>query len=144
MLKIRLKPVGKKRDISSRIIVTEAGKGISSNNYIEQIGFYDPRIDRKDIDVEAAKKWLSNGAQPSDTVYNLLIDAGAIEGRKKNVLPQKSAPVVEGSEDASDSTEEVAAPDTSSADGDQSAAEEVIKEAATEAPENAETEEEAK
>jgi small subunit ribosomal protein S16 len=99
MLKIRLKRVGKKRDSAFRIIVSPSSKSISSGKYLDQIGFYDPRIDKKDIDVDKAKTWIDNGAQPTDTVYNLLIDAGVIEGRKKNVLPQKSAPAVEGGED---------------------------------------------
>lgn len=95
MLKIRLKRVGRKHDASYRMIVTEAGRGVSSNKFVDLIGSYDPRTNRKDIDAAKAKDWISKGAQPSDTVFNLLIDAGAIEARKKNVLPKKSAPVVE-------------------------------------------------
>ena len=129
MLKIRLKRVGKKGDSAFRIIVTEAGKSISSNKYLDQVGFYDPRIDKKDIDVEKASTWLSNGAQPSDTVYNLLVDAGVIEGRKKNVLPRKSAPVVEGEESTedngsdesgSDQADDEAASETASDSGEES------------------------
>ena len=138
MLKIRLKPVGKKRDISYRIIVTEAGKGISSNNYVEQIGFYDPRIDRKDIDVEKATKWIANGAQPSGTVYNLLVDAGVVKGRKKNVLPRKSAPVVDEPEEEKKEEAPAAEAETETeapvAEDDQSVAEEVAEVAAEEAP----------
>ncbi len=95
MLKIRLKRVGKKRDSAFRIIVTQAGSSINSGKYLDQVGFYDPRTNKKDIDVEKATKWLANGAQATGTVYNLLVDAGVIKGRKKNVLPRKTAPVVE-------------------------------------------------
>ena len=120
MLKIRLKRVGKKRDHSFRIIVTQAGKSITSGKYLDQIGIYDPRINKKDIDTDKAKKWLSDGAQPSDTVYNLLVDAGVIDGRKKNVLPQKSAPVVEVDESGSDATDATAevSDDSTADDGD--------------------------
>tara|TARA_B100000678_G_C17875930_1_gene369271 strand:+ start:149 stop:583 length:435 start_codon:yes stop_codon:yes gene_type:complete len=137
MLKIRLKRVGKKRDSAFRVIVSDSSKSISSGKYVDQIGFYDPRNDKKNIDTEKASQWLSNGAQPTDTVYNLLIDAGVIEGRKKNVLPRKSAPVVEAeeSEDSAEETTEAESPaaestedtsessDDSVADADESKAE---------------------
>lgn len=139
MLKIRLKRVGKKRDSAFRVIVSDSSKSISSGKYVDQIGFYDPRNDKKDIDTEKASQWLSNGAQPTDTVYNLLIDAGVIEGRKKNVLPRKSAPVleVEESEDSAEETTEAQSPasesteDASEAGNDDSAADTDESEAAS-------------
>ncbi len=95
MLKIRLKRVGRKHDPSFRIIVTEAGRSGQSNKYIDRVGFYDARVNKKEVDVEKAKEWIKKGAQVSPTVYNIFVDAGVIEGRKKNVLPKKTAPVKE-------------------------------------------------
>ena len=48
--------------------------------YIEQIGIYDPASDPKvvRIDAELAKKWLANGAQPTDTVRNLFKEHGIL------------------------------------------------------------------
>lgn len=96
MLKIRLKRVGRKHDTSFRVIVTPSGSSITSGKYVDQIGFYDPRTNKKEIDKDKATKWLSDGAKPTDTVFNLLVDVGVIEAQKKNVLPQKSPVGVEG------------------------------------------------
>jgi small subunit ribosomal protein S16 len=91
MLKIRLQRVGRRNDPSFRVIVTEKAKGPKSGKNIETLGWYNPHIDQKQIDTERAKHWIERGAQASGTVYNLLIDAGAISGSKVNVLPQKHA-----------------------------------------------------
>jgi small subunit ribosomal protein S16 len=90
MLKIRLKRVGRKGDASFRLIVTESHKSGQSNKYIDNVGFYNPQINQKDVDVEKAKNWIAKGAQVSDTAYNILVDAGAVEGKKRNVLPKKT------------------------------------------------------
>lgn len=90
MLRIRLKRVGRKHDPSYRVIITEKHRGPKSGKYIESIGSYDPRIDKRDIDVERAKHWISVGAQPSDTVHNIFVTEKIIDAKKINVLPQKS------------------------------------------------------
>ena len=79
MVKIRLKRMGAKKAPFYRIVVADAHvarDGIA----IAEIGYYDPTKQPAEIkvDVEAAKKWLSNGAQPTDTVKSLLKKAGAI------------------------------------------------------------------
>jgi small subunit ribosomal protein S16 len=58
------------------------------------IGNYEPRSGKFEIDAEKAKKWISQGVQPSDTIYNFLVENKIVEGRKKNVLPKKS-PVID-------------------------------------------------
>ena len=49
--------------------------------FIEEIGYYNPMTEPKDIklDAELAKKWLANGAQPTDTVKALFVKSGIIE-----------------------------------------------------------------
>jgi ribosomal protein S16 len=74
MLVIRLKPVGRKHQISYRIVVTEKRSKLNGP-YREDLGFYNPRTDKFSVNAERAKYWLSIGAQPSDTVYNILVDA---------------------------------------------------------------------
>ena len=90
MLKIRLKRVGRKHDPSFRIIVTESTKGPKSGNYIEMVGAYDPRKNTRTVKEERVQYWLSHGAQPSDTVYNILVTEGILTGPKRNVLPKKT------------------------------------------------------
>ena len=77
MVKIRLKRMGKKKHPIYRIVVADARSPRDGRN-IEEIGFYDPNIEPAEIriDEEAAKDWLSKGAQPTDTVSRLLKSAG--------------------------------------------------------------------
>lgn len=80
MVKIRLKRMGVKKAPFYRIVVADS-RAPRDGKFIEEIGFYDPTKDPIQLKVneEAAKKWLTNGAQPSDTVKKLLKIAGVIE-----------------------------------------------------------------
>jgi small subunit ribosomal protein S16 len=66
-VKIRLTRMGKKKQPSYRVVVMDSRKARDSA-YIEQIGFYDPRQEPSQVEInnEAALKWLRNGAQPTD------------------------------------------------------------------------------
>ncbi|MCR4274441.1 MAG: 30S ribosomal protein S16 [Candidatus Campbellbacteria bacterium] len=90
MLKIRLQRVGRKNDPSFRVVVLESTQGPKAGKHVDQIGFYNAVTKQKTLDSEKAKYWMSKGAQPSDTVYNMLVTAGAVEGKKRNALPKKS------------------------------------------------------
>ncbi len=90
MLKMRLQRVGRKNDPSFRIIVVEGTEGPRTGNHIDQVGFYNAVTKDKRLDGEKAKAWIQKGAQPSDTVYNMLITEGIIEGKKRNALPKKT------------------------------------------------------
>ena len=81
MVKIRLKRMGMKKMPFYRIVVADS-RSPRDGRFIEEIGYYDPRTQPADIKVdnEAAQKWLSHGAQPTDTVRILLKKSGAIEG----------------------------------------------------------------
>ena len=76
-VKIRLRRMGQKKNPLYRIIVSDS---ISPRNgrFIEEIGTYNPNTDPSEfkIDEELAKKWLTNGAQPTDVVAKLLKVAG--------------------------------------------------------------------
>ena len=138
MLRIRLSRVGRKHDPSYRVIVTEKGRGPQTGNYVEQVGTYDARTDEHELKGERINYWIDNGAQPSDTVHNLLITAGIIEGETVNPLPKKS-PIVseEPEEDEGESEEEAGEADT-----DEDAAEEKEEEEAAESEDDADDTEE--
>ena len=76
-VKIRLKRMGKKKAPFYRIVVADS-RSPRDGRFIEEIGTYDPKRDPSvfDFNEEAAKKWLSNGAQPTETVGKLLKIAG--------------------------------------------------------------------
>jgi small subunit ribosomal protein S16 len=90
MLSIRLTRVGKKKDTSFRVVVIDSKRKIQAGNYLEMVGSYDPRVNTADLKAERIKHWMSMGAKPSDTLHNLLITKGIIEGKKINVLPKKT------------------------------------------------------
>lgn len=79
MVKIRLKRLGAKKAPFYRIVVADA-RTPRDGKTLAEIGIYNPTKDPTElrVDVEEAKKWLSNGAQPTDTVRVLLKKAGAI------------------------------------------------------------------
>ncbi len=78
-VKIRLKRIGAKKAPFYRVVVADS-RYPSDGSFIEEIGTYNPLTDPAEvkIDGEAAKKWMSNGAQPTDTVRALLKKSGII------------------------------------------------------------------
>ena len=81
MLKLRLKRVGRRHDPSFRVVVTE-NTAPPKGKYLEAVGFYNARLKQIKLDAERIRYWLSVGAQPTDTVHNLLIKEGVVEGAK--------------------------------------------------------------
>lgn len=77
MVKIRLKRIGQKKAPFYRIVVSDS-RSPRDGRFIEEIGTYDPKTESSTIKIneEAAKKWLANGAQPTETVERLLKIAG--------------------------------------------------------------------
>ena len=73
MVKIRLRRMGAKKAPYYRIVVADS-RSPRDGRFIEEIGMYDPMDDSEKIkvDMERAKYWISNGAQPTDTVRGLL------------------------------------------------------------------------
>jgi len=90
MLMIRLQRVGRRNDPSYRVVLIDRRRAPQSGAFKEILGSYDPRREEQQLEKERIAHWLSDGAQASPTVYNLLVEHGLIEGKKKNVLPQKS------------------------------------------------------
>ena len=78
MIKLRLKRFGKKREVSYRIVAIES-KTRRDGRPIEELGFYNPRTDETRLNVPAIVKRLQQGAQPSDTVRNILKKAQVFE-----------------------------------------------------------------
>ena len=77
-VKIRLRRMGYKKHPFYRVIVADS-RSPRDGRFIEEIGTYDPNQEPKNvvkIDSEAAKKWLNNGAQPTETVAKLFKQAG--------------------------------------------------------------------
>ena len=78
--------IGKKKQPSYRLIVCQKQKD-PWGDCLETLGNYNPRTNPKTVEfnVERIKYWLAKGAQPSDTVRNLLISQKMMEGAKAKV-----------------------------------------------------------
>ena len=73
MVKIRLRRMGAKKAPFYRVVVADS-RFPRDGRFIEEIGYYDPTKEPAvvQIDAEKVKKWIANGAQPTDTVRVLL------------------------------------------------------------------------
>lgn len=80
MVKLRLKRMGKKGAPFYRIVAADS-RCPRDGRFIEQIGTYNPTKaeEKVTLDKELAKKWLSNGAQPTDTVRSILSHEGVLK-----------------------------------------------------------------
>lgn len=78
-VKIRLKRLGKKKAPFYRIVVADERSPRDGRN-IDEIGTYDPNQEPATVkvDEEAAKKWIANGAKPTDVVARLFRQAGIV------------------------------------------------------------------
>jgi len=82
MLVIRLFRVGKKNQPSFKIVVTDKRKPPRAGRFIEEVGFWNPLTKEKVLKKERILYWLSVGAKPSATVFNLLVSEKIVEGKK--------------------------------------------------------------
>ena len=78
-VKIRLRRVGAKKAPFYRVVVADI-RSPRDGRFIEEIGYYNPMTEPADIkiDEEKAKKWLGNGAQPTNTVKTLFKKTGIL------------------------------------------------------------------
>ncbi len=96
MLKIRLQRVGRKHEPTFRVVLTDSQNSTKSGRFIEVLGSHDPRHkEMTTLNTERITYWMSKGAQPTDTMHNMLISKKIITGKKINVLPKKTVAKVE-------------------------------------------------
>ncbi|MBI2909360.1 MAG: 30S ribosomal protein S16 [Chloroflexi bacterium] len=83
MLKIRLRRVGARKRPAYRVVVVDS-RVPRDGTFVEVIGHYDPITDPPTItvDQDKAQKWLTSGAQPTDSAARILAKLGLIEGFK--------------------------------------------------------------
>ena len=79
-VKIRLKRMGAKKAPFYRVVVADS-RYPRDGRFIDEIGTYNPLTDPATVEIDAdkAKKWVANGAQPTDTVKALLKKCGVIK-----------------------------------------------------------------
>ena len=100
MLRIRLTRTGRKNLSHFRIVVAQKEAPIKGR-FIEILGAFDPKIDDRkkaiNINEERLKYWQSVGAKPTDTVTNILVDAGILDAKFR--IKKTSKKKVKGKEE---------------------------------------------
>jgi small subunit ribosomal protein S16 len=94
MLVIRYFRIGKKNQPYFKIVVTDQRMPVRGGRFVEEVGFSDPVKKKKILKADRIKYWIGKGAQPSDSIHNLLISEKIIEGKKRDVHKEKK--VAEG------------------------------------------------
>lgn len=91
-VKLRLRRMGKKKQPIYKVVAADS-RSPRDGKFIEAIGLYNPKTNPATVDIkeERALYWLGVGAQPTDTVKNLLSNQGIILKRelKKNGLSEE-------------------------------------------------------
>ncbi len=93
MLTIRFSRVGRKNKAQFRIVLQQHTMA-PTGKHVAVLGSYDPHQKRAVLKIDKIKEWISKGAQLSDSVYNLCIREGALEGKKRAVKMERPKPVV--------------------------------------------------
>ena len=80
MVKIRLRRMGSKKNAFYRVVVADS-RSPRDGRFIEELGYYNPLTDPATIKIneEQAKKWIADGAQPTETVRSIFQKSGIID-----------------------------------------------------------------
>ena len=106
MLCIRFLRIGKKHQPCYKIVVTDKRRPPRGGRFVEEVGFWNPLTKEKVLKAERIKHWISKGAQPSDSVYNLLVKEKICKGKKIAVHKKKKEGKTEAAEAPKVKTEE--------------------------------------
>ncbi len=108
-VKLRLMRMGKKKQPTYRIVAADS-RSPRDGRFIEIIGHYDARREPSviKVDNDRAVHWLSNGAQPSETVGKLLTISGAMAAFKGEKAPEGAEQYQKGHEPATDTVDATA------------------------------------
>ncbi len=88
MLTIRLHRVGKTNQPSFKIVVVDKRISAAAGKFCEEVGAINRVTKKTNINKERINYWISKGAQPSETVHNILVSEKVIEGKKIAVHAQ--------------------------------------------------------
>ena len=113
MLVIRYFRTGKKNQPFFKILVTEKKNPPRGGKILEMLGFFNPLTKKRGLKKDRIKYWMSVGAKPSESVYNLIIEEKVIEDKKIPVHKKKKgsqAPAPEKSGEAAPAAVPAAVP----------------------------------
>jgi len=107
MLSIKLSRFGKRNRAFYRIIVQEKRKDPYAD-YLEALGYYNPLTEPATIKLkeERIKYWLSQGAQPTPVVHNILVEKGILKAQKMRLVKTRKKEEKEQKEETKESKKE--------------------------------------
>ena len=82
MLTIRLTRKGKKNQPFFRVVVIDKRRSSKGGRAVEEVGYVDPLTKKKSLNKDRILHWIKNGAQPSDSIHNLLVAEKIIDAPK--------------------------------------------------------------
>lgn len=95
MLRIRLQRRGKKNYATYRVVVADQRAPVKGK-FVADLGWYNPHTDEFTVKADDVQEWMKNGANPTSTVHNLLVEKGIIKGDKVTSWKPKKKEVEEG------------------------------------------------
>ena len=101
MLVIRLFRIGRRNQPAFKIVVTDSKRSSTRGRFVEEVGVYNPLSKQRNLKGDRIKYWISQGAQPSPTVHNMLVTDKVIEGKK--IPKHKATPVAASAAEAENS-----------------------------------------
>ncbi len=132
MLRIRFFRTGRKKQPFFKIVVTDVKKPPSSGRFVDEVGYYNPLTKDCEIKKDKVLEWKEKGAQISDTVYNLFVSKGIIEGKKRSVVSLTNKRREKIGEEKAKEEEAKKAEDAKKAEEEKVEEKEEVKEDATE------------
>lgn len=117
MLMIRYQRIGRTNDPAFRIVLLEKARAARSSRILEQLGSYNPKTKALNLDEARVKEWIGQGAQPTDTVKNLLIAKGVLAGKKADSFPSSARKKARLAAQVAEAEASAAAPAVSGASG---------------------------
>ncbi|MBI4123220.1 MAG: 30S ribosomal protein S16 [Parcubacteria group bacterium] len=82
MLTIRLFRIGRKNHPAFKVVVTDKRNPARAGRFVEEVGRYNPLIKDRKFLADRIRYWISVGAKPSDTVWNMILKEGIVEGKR--------------------------------------------------------------
>ena len=129
MLAIRFNRIGKKDQAAFRIVLQEKGRA-PGRKHVEMLGSYEPHMKQVVLKKERILHWIGLGAQPSDSVHNLLVKEGVLTDAKRAIKMEKPKAKEEPAPEAETPVAEAPAEEAK----EEAPAETVAAEAPAEAP----------
>lgn len=89
MFTLRFQRQGKKKDFIYRIVAIDSRFSVRSGKVKENLGWWNPKTDKFNLNKERISYWLKQGAKPTDSCHNLLVKAKIISGPKRKITIKK-------------------------------------------------------